>query len=217
MTVTPSIDPARLLEEQLAQASPDLLRELLTTFINTLMSAEADAVCGAAYGQASPDRTNRRNGYRGRDFDTRAGTLDLAVPKLRPAPTSRVALERRKRAERALTSVVATCYRLGHTRRRDSWSSPWDHHLVQSRSARWPRTSTPTWRSSALAARGRRPVHLRGRRALVLKVARRLVVGVHALGPPGHADGPERSSACSSPAARTAPAAGLLPRPDRRG
>ena len=64
MTVTPSIDPARLLEEQLAQASPDLLRELLTTFINTLMSAEADAVCGAAYGQASPDRVNRRNGYR---------------------------------------------------------------------------------------------------------------------------------------------------------
>jgi putative transposase len=83
MTVAPSIDPARLLEEQLAQASPDLLRELLTTFINTLMSAETDAVCGAAYGQASPDRTNRRNGYRARDFDTRAGTLDLAVPKLR--------------------------------------------------------------------------------------------------------------------------------------
>ena len=53
MTVTPSIDPARLLEEQLAQASPDLLRELLTTFINTLMSAEADAVCGAAYGTSS--------------------------------------------------------------------------------------------------------------------------------------------------------------------
>lgn len=44
MTVTASIDPARLLEEQLAQASPDLLRELLTTFVNTLMSAEADAV-----------------------------------------------------------------------------------------------------------------------------------------------------------------------------
>ena len=45
-----SIDPARLIEEQLAQASPDLLRELLATFVNTLMSAEADAVCGAAYG-----------------------------------------------------------------------------------------------------------------------------------------------------------------------
>jgi len=57
----PGIDPARLLEEQLAQASPDLLCELLTTFINTLMSAEADAVCGAAYGTASRERTNRRN------------------------------------------------------------------------------------------------------------------------------------------------------------
>lgn len=52
-------------------------------FINTLMSAEADAVCGAAYGTTSPDRTNRRNGYRAREFDTRAGTLDLVVPKLR--------------------------------------------------------------------------------------------------------------------------------------
>ena len=54
MTVNPSIDPARLLEEQLAQASPDLLRELLGTFINTLLSAEADAVCGAEYGTAQP-------------------------------------------------------------------------------------------------------------------------------------------------------------------
>ena len=56
MTVTGSIDPARLLEEQLAQASPDLLRELLQAFVNTLMSAEADAVCSAAYGQSSPER-----------------------------------------------------------------------------------------------------------------------------------------------------------------
>jgi putative transposase len=119
MTVTSSIDPARLLEEQLAQASPDLLRELLTTFINTLMSAEADAVCGAAYGQASPDRTNRRNGYRSRDFDTRSGTLDLAVPKLRQGTYfPEWLLERRKRAERALTSVVATCYLLGVSTRR---------------------------------------------------------------------------------------------------
>jgi transposase-like protein len=119
MTVTPSIDAARLLEEQLAQASPDLLRELLTTFINTLMSAEADAVCGAAYGTVSEDRVNRRNGYRGREFDTRAGTLDLAVPKLRQGSYfPEWLLERRKRAERALTSVVATCYLLGVSTRR---------------------------------------------------------------------------------------------------
>jgi transposase-like protein len=119
MTVSSSIDPARLLEEQLAQASPDLLRELLQTFINTLLSAEADAVCGAAYGQASPDRTNRRNGYRHRDFDTRAGTIDVAVPKLRQGSYfPEWLLQRRKRAERALTSVVATCYVLGVSTRR---------------------------------------------------------------------------------------------------
>lgn len=119
MTVAPSIDPARLLEEQVAQASPDLLRELLTVFINTLMSAEADAVCGAAYGQVSPERVNRRNGYRPREFDTRAGSLELAVPKLRAGTYfPEWLLERRKRAERALTSVIATCYLLGVSTRR---------------------------------------------------------------------------------------------------
>lgn len=83
MTVTASVDAARLLEEQLAQASSDLLREVLPTFVNTLMSAEADAVCGAAYGTVSEERVNRRNGCRARGFDTRAGTIELAIPKLR--------------------------------------------------------------------------------------------------------------------------------------
>ncbi|MCW2759835.1 MAG: transposase [Marmoricola sp.] len=119
MTVNPSIDPARMLEEHLSQASPDLLRELLCSFINTLLSAEADAVCGAEYGVASPERTNRRNGYRHRDFDTRAGTIDVAIPKLREGTYfPEWLLERRKRAERALTSVVATCYLLGVSTRR---------------------------------------------------------------------------------------------------
>ena len=54
MTAPTSIDPARFLHEQLAQASPDLLRTMLTTFIDTLMSAEADAVCGAAVRRAQP-------------------------------------------------------------------------------------------------------------------------------------------------------------------
>src|SRR4028118_1543681 len=83
MTAPSSIDPAHFLHEQLAQASPDLLRQMLTTFINTLMSAEADAVCGAEYGARSAERINVRNGYRTREFDTRAGTLDVAIPKLR--------------------------------------------------------------------------------------------------------------------------------------
>ncbi len=83
MTAPTSIDPARFLHEQLAQASPDLMRELLSTFIDALLSAEADAVCGAGWGQGSPERVNWRNGYRHRDLDTRVGTIDVAVPKLR--------------------------------------------------------------------------------------------------------------------------------------
>jgi putative transposase len=119
MAAVPSIDPARFLHEQLESASPDLLRELLSTFIEVLMSAEADAVCGAPYATASPERVNVRNGYRHRDFDTRAGTLDVAIPKLRSGSYfPDWLLERRRRAEAALTSVVATCYLLGVSTRR---------------------------------------------------------------------------------------------------
>ncbi len=63
------------------------------------------------YATSSPDRPNGRDGYRHRDFGTRAGTIDLAVPKLREGSYfPEWLLERRKRAERAPTSVVATCY-----------------------------------------------------------------------------------------------------------
>jgi transposase-like protein len=87
--------------------------------IDTLMSAEADAVCGAAHGERSEQRVNQRNGYRHRDFDTRAGTLDVAIPKLRSGSYfPDWLLERRRRAEAALTSVVATCYLLGVSTRR---------------------------------------------------------------------------------------------------
>ena len=119
MTAGPSIDPAQFLTDQLDQASPDLLRDLLTTFVNALLGAQADAVCGAGYGERSSERVNSRNGYRHRDLDTRVGTLDVAVPKLRTGSLyPDWLLERRKRAERALTSVVATCYLLGVSTRR---------------------------------------------------------------------------------------------------
>ena len=119
MTAPTSIDPARFLHEQLDQASPDLMRDLLSTFIDALLSAEADAVCGAGWGQASPERVNRRNGYRHRDLDTRVGTIDVAVPKLRSGSYfPEWLLTRRRRAEAALTSVVATCYLLGVSTRR---------------------------------------------------------------------------------------------------
>ena len=108
MTAPHIVDPERLLGEALSQASPDLLRSLLQTVINSLLSAEADAVCGAEYGQASPERRVQRNGYRHRDLDTRGGTIDVAVPKLRTGSyLPDWLLERRKRAESALITVVA--------------------------------------------------------------------------------------------------------------
>ena len=75
MTAGPhDIDPARFLQDQLVQASPDLMRDMLSTFINALLSAQADAVCGAEYGTRDPDRVNSRNGYRHRELDTESWT-----------------------------------------------------------------------------------------------------------------------------------------------
>ncbi len=119
MTAAHNIDLPAVLVERLTTTHPDVLRELLATFIHTLMGAEADALCGAGYGERSTERTNSRNGYRHRQFDTRAGSLDLAIPKLRQGSYfPDWLLERRKRAERALTTVVATCYLLGVSTRR---------------------------------------------------------------------------------------------------
>jgi putative transposase len=119
MTAMPSIDPALPWAEQIDRAEPDLIRGLLKTFVQALMGAEADAVCGAPYGVRSDERVNSRNGYRAREWDTRAGTIELAIPKLREGSYyPDWLLERRKRAERALTTVVATCYLLGVSTRR---------------------------------------------------------------------------------------------------
>ena len=119
MTAPHIVDPARLLGQALGDASPDLMRHLLATVINALLSAEADAVCGAEWGQQSADRVTQRNGYRHRELDTRVGTVDVAIPKLRSGSYfPEWLLERRKRAESALISVVATCYLLGVSTRR---------------------------------------------------------------------------------------------------
>ncbi len=119
MTAVPSIDLSGFLSDQLEQASPDLLRQMLSTFVQALMGAEADAVCGAEYGVRSDERTTTRNGYRRRDRDTRAGTIELAIPKLRTGSYfPDWLLERRRRAEAALVSVVATSYLLGVSTRR---------------------------------------------------------------------------------------------------
>ena len=111
MTAPHIVDPQTVLTEALGDASPDLMRDLLQTMINALLSADADAVVGAEWGKPSPDRVTQRNGYRHRDLDTRVGTIDVAIPKLRQGTYfPEWLMERRKRAESALITVVADCY-----------------------------------------------------------------------------------------------------------
>src|SRR5256714_2574126 len=118
MTTPKSMDPAQFLREQADTAGPDVLRAMVKTFADALMSAEADALCGAPYGQRSGERTNHRNGYRPREWDTRAGTIELAIPKLRQGSYfPDWLLQHRRRAEQALVSVVAPSYLLGGSTR----------------------------------------------------------------------------------------------------
>ncbi|GHD47001.1 hypothetical protein GCM10010317_023290 [Streptomyces mirabilis] len=83
MTAPDSLPLHALAEDNLAAASPDLLRAMVKTFADALMSGAADALCNAEYGQVSDELVNHRNGYRPREWDTRAGTVELAIPKLR--------------------------------------------------------------------------------------------------------------------------------------
>ena len=110
--------PGAQFEETLASASPDVLREMIRGFAQRMMDAEVEVRCGAAYGEITPERLNSRNGYRPREWDTRAGTIELAIPKLRSGSYFPSFLEHRRRAERALASVVATSYLLGVSTRR---------------------------------------------------------------------------------------------------
>ncbi|MFD0884620.1 transposase [Streptosporangium algeriense] len=78
MAVPNSVDPNTWLVQQIQQQDPDLLRSMVKTMAETLMPAGADGLCGAEYGERTEERANRRNGYRTRDWDTRAGTVAVA-------------------------------------------------------------------------------------------------------------------------------------------
>src|SRR5437763_16761683 len=107
------------LRKQLENEDGDLLAEMLKAFMNQLMSADADAVCGAGYGERSLERVNRRNGYRERDWDTRVGSIELAIPKLREGSYfPDWLLQPRRRAEQAFVSVIADAYLAGVSTRR---------------------------------------------------------------------------------------------------
>jgi putative transposase len=96
----------------------DFLREGVRVLAQALMEAEVSTQIGAEHGQRVPDRVTHRNGYRARDWDTRAGTIELAIPRLRQGSYLPSMLEPRRRAERALTVVVAQCYVEGVSTRR---------------------------------------------------------------------------------------------------
>ena len=107
------------LRNKIGEAEPDLLRGLVQTVVEGLMSADADRLCGAEYGTISPDRVNKRNGYRERRWDTRVGSIALAIPKLRRGTYfPDWLLEPRGRAEKALLQVVTQCYVSGVSTRR---------------------------------------------------------------------------------------------------
>ena len=114
-----SVTVSRWLRKGLVEHGQDLVREMLAMMAQLLMSADVDALCGASYGSRTEERVNRRNGYRSRTWDTRAGSIELAIPKVREGNYfPDFLLEPRRRAERALVSVVADAYLNGVSTRK---------------------------------------------------------------------------------------------------
>ena len=88
----------------------DLLREMIGFTAERLMTLEVEGLAGAAHGERSPDRITHRNGYRDRVWETRAGTVELKIPKLRKGSYFPGFLEPRRMAEKALTAVIQEAY-----------------------------------------------------------------------------------------------------------
>ena len=91
-------------------ADADLLREMLSFASQRLMEREVDGLCGAGHGERSAERLNQRNGYRERAWETRAGTVELRIPKLRKGSYFPGFLEPKRLAEKALTAVIQEAY-----------------------------------------------------------------------------------------------------------
>jgi transposase-like protein len=108
------MDVSGWLRKQLEQTSPDLLRAMVQEMAEALMGAGVDTLCGAPYGERSPERINRWNGYRERDWDTRVGSIELAVPKLREGSYfPDWLLQPRRRADHAHLLVMRGGERIG--------------------------------------------------------------------------------------------------------
>src|SRR4051794_11451399 len=108
--MTMTNDKVALLELIEKSADTDLVREMLGFAAERLMEAEVQARTGAAHGVRDPARQVQRNGYRERAWETRAGRIDLAIPKLRKGSYFPSFLEPRRTAEKALTAVIQEAY-----------------------------------------------------------------------------------------------------------
>ena len=97
---------------ELAERGPDadLLRQMIQFVAQRLMDMDVETLCGAAYGERSAERANSRNGYRERVWETRAGAVDLKLPKLRAGSYFPGFLEPRRTAEKALAAVIQEAY-----------------------------------------------------------------------------------------------------------
>ena len=119
MEVTNTMGAEALVRKYLeSDAGSDLLAEMVKMTAELLMDAEVDVMCNAGYGERTEDRVNSRNGHRDRRWDTRAGTINLEIPKLRKGSYMPSLLEPRRRAEQALVSVVCQAYIEGVSTRR---------------------------------------------------------------------------------------------------
>ena len=107
MTTKPTMSLAELAEKG---ADSDLLREMIQHVAQRMMEMDVEGLCAAAYGERSPDRANSRNGYRERLWETRAGSIDLKIPRLRKSSYFPGFLEPRRTAEKALAAVIQEAY-----------------------------------------------------------------------------------------------------------
>ena len=113
-----SMDLLELLRKRGMDGDVDFLREALQVLVEGIMDAEVSAQIGAQHGERSPERVTHRNGYRSRDWDTRVGTMELRIPKLREGSYFPSLLEPRRRSEKALLAVIQQAYVEGVSTRR---------------------------------------------------------------------------------------------------
>ena len=112
------MDLLELLRKRGMDGDVDLLREALRVLVDGIMDAEVSAQIGAEHGERSPERVTYRNGYRNRTWDTRVGTMELHIPKLREGSYFPSLLEPRRRSEKALLAVIQQAYVEGVSTRR---------------------------------------------------------------------------------------------------